>query len=64
MERKGNFTGNDRWEGYSIDMLNEIAKELGFFYLLHNSYDGNWGGKNEDTQEWNGMVEELATGVR
>ena len=59
----GNYTGNDVWEGYCIDMLQEIAKELGFNYVLHNSYDGRFGWKNADTQEWDGMVNELATGV-
>lgn len=64
MKKLGNYTGNDLWEGYCMDMLEQLAKELGFNYVLHGSYDGKFGGKNADTQKWDGMVNELITEVR
>ena len=64
IKRKGNHTGNAKWEGYCIDMLQLLAKGLGFNYIIHESYDLKYGGKDEYTQEWNGMVNEIATGVR
>lgn len=51
------------WEGYCIDMLEELAERLEFSYVLHGSRDGKFGGKSEETHEWNGMVKEIITGV-
>ena len=64
MKKIGNYTGNDVWEGYCMDMLKELADRLEFNYVLHGSYDGNFGGKSADSQEWNGMVREIVDGVR
>lgn len=46
-----------------MDMLKELAQRLEFSYILHDSIDGNWGGKSAETQEWNGMVREITDGV-
>lgn len=62
-KKVGNYTGNAMWEGYCIDMLEELAERLEFSYVLHGSRDGKFGGKSEETQEWNGMVKEIITGV-
>ena len=64
IKRKGNHTGNAKWEGYCVDMLELLAKKLGFKYIIHESYDKQYGAKDEKTQEWTGMVNEIATGVR
>ena len=64
MKKIGNYTGNEAWEGYCMDMLKELAEKLEFNYILHDSYDGNFGGKSAETQEWNGMVREIVDGVR
>ncbi|XP_028411022.1 glutamate receptor ionotropic, kainate 2-like isoform X2 [Dendronephthya gigantea] len=58
----GNATGNEAWDGYCMDLLNELAQRLEFNYVLHGSYDGNFGGKSAETQEWNGMVREITDG--
>lgn len=64
MKKIGNYTGNEAWEGYCMDMLKELAERLEFNYILHDSYDNNFGGKSVETQEWNGMVREIVDGVR
>ena len=59
MNKCGNFTGKAMWEGFCIDMLEELAKRLQFNYVIHSSLDGNWGAKSNETQEWNGMIREI-----
>ncbi|XP_074650307.1 glutamate receptor 2-like [Tubulanus polymorphus] len=53
--------GNDRYEGYLIDMLQEIADIIGFQYELYEVPDGKFGSK-DDNGNWNGIVQELITG--
>jgi ABC-type amino acid transport substrate-binding protein len=62
MKRKGNFSGNDRWEGFLIDLIEAIAKELKFKYELYEVPDGNYGGLTP-SGEWNGMIKEVMMGV-
>ena len=54
--------GNDRFEGYLIDLITEIAKKRNFKFELYVSPDGNYGSKNNDGI-WNGMIRELIVGV-
>ncbi|CAB1334131.1 unnamed protein product, partial [Coregonus sp. 'balchen'] len=51
--------GNDRFEGYCIDLLRELASILGFTYELRLVEDGRYGAQDETTGQWNGMVKEL-----
>ncbi|CAB4001092.1 glutamate receptor 2-like [Paramuricea clavata] len=62
MKKYDNHTGNAAWEGFCMDMLTELAERLEFNYVLHGSFDGNFGGKSAETQEWNGMVREIVDG--
>ncbi|RWS13642.1 EAA5-like protein, partial [Dinothrombium tinctorium] len=65
MEKKdGNLTGNDRFEGFCIDLLQSIAKALDFHYELYLVPDGKFGAEDVDTKEWNGLVRELIDKVR
>ncbi|XP_015783422.1 glutamate receptor ionotropic, kainate 2 [Tetranychus urticae] len=59
-EKKG-LTGNDRFEGYCIDLMNEIAKRLQFKYVIRLVEDRAYGRRNEKG-EWNGMIRELIDG--
>lgn len=43
------MTGNDQFEGYSIDLIHEIATLLGFNYSFHLVPDGKHGGLNKKT---------------
>ncbi|XP_044215191.1 glutamate receptor ionotropic, kainate 2 isoform X5 [Thunnus albacares] len=51
--------GNDRFEGYCIDLLRELANILGFTYEIRLVEDGKYGAQDENTGQWNGMVKEL-----
>ncbi|XP_030636960.1 glutamate receptor ionotropic, kainate 2 [Chanos chanos] len=51
--------GNDRFEGYCIDLLRELASILGFTYEVRLVEDGKYGAQEESSGQWNGMVREL-----
>ncbi|KAM9321279.1 glutamate receptor ionotropic, kainate 1 [Gastrophryne carolinensis] len=50
--------GNDRFEGYCLDLLKELSNILGFTYEVRLVADGKYGAQN-DKGEWNGMIREL-----
>lgn len=52
------LVGNDRFEGYCLDLLKELSNILGFTYEVRLVGDGKYGAQN-DKGEWNGMVREL-----
>ncbi|XP_069099325.1 glutamate receptor 2 isoform X1 [Pleurodeles waltl] len=56
------FEGNDRYEGYCVDLATEIAKHCGFKYKLTIVADGKYGARDQETKIWNGMVGELVYG--
>lgn len=60
MHRKSEkeLSGNDRFEGYCLDLLKELSNILGFTYEVRLVADGKYGAQN-DKGEWNGMVREL-----
>ena len=53
------MTGNDRYEGFCVDLIDEIAKTLGFNYTFKLSDDGQHGKYNAKKDRWNGMIGEL-----
>ncbi|KAM6986282.1 glutamate receptor ionotropic, kainate 1-like [Aplochiton taeniatus] len=60
MHRKSEqeLVGNERFEGYCLDLLKELSNILGFTYEVKLVSDGKYGAQN-DKGEWNGMVREL-----
>ena len=48
-----------RYEGYNIDLIDEISKILGFNYSVQIVADGSYGSYNAKTDTWNGMIGEL-----
>uniref|UniRef100_A0A8C2AX27 Glutamate receptor n=1 Tax=Cyprinus carpio TaxID=7962 RepID=A0A8C2AX27_CYPCA len=52
------LVGNDRFEGFCIDLLKELASILGFSYEIHLVPDGKYGFQ-DDKGQWNGMIKEL-----
>ncbi|XP_031752085.1 glutamate receptor 2 isoform X3 [Xenopus tropicalis] len=56
------FEGNDRYEGYCVDLAAEIARHCGFKYKLTIVADGKYGARDAETKIWNGMVGELVYG--
>lgn len=59
-----NFTGNRRFFGFCVDVLDTISREVGFDYLLDLVPDKKYGARDPDTGVWNGMVRELMLHVR
>lgn len=57
------FEGNDKYEGYCVELAAEIARHAGYNYTLEIVGDGKYGALDAETQMWNGMVGELVYGV-
>ena len=53
------LTGNARFKGFCIDLLEEIAKIMHFEYTIKLVDDGKYGAQVGPKNEWNGMVREL-----
>ncbi|KZC04141.1 Glutamate receptor 1 [Dufourea novaeangliae] len=53
------LTGNAQFEGYSVDLIYEISRILGFNYTFRLVPDGRYGSYNKQTKEWDGMMKEL-----
>uniref|UniRef100_A0A452ETH5 Glutamate receptor n=1 Tax=Capra hircus TaxID=9925 RepID=A0A452ETH5_CAPHI len=47
-----------RYKGFSIDVLDALAKALGFKYEIYQAPDGRYGHQLHNTS-WNGMIGEL-----
>lgn len=54
-----NFTGNERFFGFCVDVLEMVARDVGFDYILDLVPDRKYGAKDSQTGEWNGMVAQL-----
>lgn len=56
----------DAWEGYCVDLLNLISKDVGFNYTIEIAKDGNYGSRHvTDSGEvyYDGTVGEVHRGV-
>lgn len=58
------LVGNDRYRGFSKDLMDEIAARLKFKYTLVLVKDNNYGNIDKVTEKWNGMVREILDRVR
>ncbi|XP_053961746.1 glutamate receptor ionotropic, kainate 2 [Anastrepha ludens] len=54
--------GNARYEGYSMDLIDAIARLLNFKYEFVLAPDGKYGSFNKLTQSWDGLVKQLLDG--
>ena len=54
--------GNDRYEGFCIDLLHEIARIVGFEFAIVPVPDGRYGLKING--QWDGIVKQLIDRVR
>lgn len=57
------LSGNDRFEGFGIELIDELARMLGFNYTFKLQEDKAYGSKNAETGQWNGMVLEIMEDV-
>lgn len=53
------LSGNDRFEGFGIELIQKLSEKLGFNYTFQLQEDGAYGSLNKETGEWNGMMKEL-----
>nr|XP_057919596.1 glutamate receptor 1a isoform X5 [Doryrhamphus excisus] len=56
------LVGNDKYEGYIVELAAEIAKHVGYQYKLKIVSDGKYGARDLESKMWNGMVGELVYG--
>ncbi|KAG8282323.1 Ionotropic receptor 25a [Homalodisca vitripennis] len=56
LDKNGKET--DKFQGYCIDLIEEISKMLGFEYDIYIAPDNSFGFMDENGQ-WNGMIKEL-----
>lgn len=53
------YEGNQRYEGYSKDLIEGISKILNFTYRIEIVPDGKYGSLNKETKKWDGLVKHL-----
>lgn len=56
------LVGNDRFEGFGVDIIHELSEILGFKYEFR--LEKQYGNKDPVTKEWNGMIRQLQDDVR
>ena len=54
--------GNDRFEGYCVDLIKEVCRRARIDYMIRPVRDGKYGAPNR-AGTWNGMIGELIRGV-
>ncbi|XP_072745112.1 glutamate receptor ionotropic, kainate 2-like isoform X2 [Anoplolepis gracilipes] len=64
LKESSNMTiGNDRYEGFAIDIIHEMSKILGFNYTFEVQVDNAYGSLNKTTGQWNGMIGKIIAGT-
>lgn len=54
--------GNDRFEGYCVELIQRIQQQLRFKYELELVADGKNGNFDKEKNEWNGLIGEIIKG--
>ena len=57
--RDDNLLGNERFQGYIVDLMKLLSKELGFRYILRLVRDDSYGWKDPEHGTWKGMIGEV-----
>ena len=55
--------GNDRFEGFCVDLLHEMSQMVNFKYEFHLVKDKMYG-TTDKNNEWDGMIREILDEVR
>lgn len=58
------LSGNDRYEGFGIELIDELARLLGFNYTFVVQEDGDYGTCDPDMGTCTGMMAQVDSGVR
>ena len=51
------MTGDEKYQGYLVDLLKILSKQLKFRYSIHLVEDGRYGGLTDGN--WSGMIGEV-----
>lgn len=62
-ETADKMEGNAQFEGFGIELIDELSKKLGFSYTFYLQPDNKYGGIDPKTGEWNGMLREIIDNV-
>lgn len=62
-ETSQQHTGNERFEGICVDLVEILAEVLGFNYTFKLVDDGNYGSWDETHKRYNGIIGELINQV-
>lgn len=54
-----NLDVNNRYEGYMMDLIQELATLLNFTYQIEVVPDGKYGNYDPDIKDWNGVVKHV-----
>lgn len=57
-ENHSKLYGNDKYEGYVVDLIQMIATEINITYEFNVISDGN-GKRDKKTNKWNGIIGEV-----
>lgn len=55
------LSGNERYEGFAVDIIQEISQILEFNYTLQ--VEPNYGSLNKETDKWSGMLGKIIADV-
>lgn len=55
--------GNERYEGFAIELIHQLSLMLGFNYTFVEQKDKIYGTLDRSTKKWNGMINELLNEV-
>ena len=58
------LSGNDRFEGFGIELIDELSHQLGFNYTFVVQEDGEYGTCDQQTGACSGMIAEVVAAVR
>lgn len=62
-ESSKKLEGNDRYEGFGIEIIEELAKMNEFNYTFDIQTDGVYGSYDAKIGKWTGMMEKIMDGV-
>ncbi|XP_012273738.1 glutamate receptor ionotropic, kainate 2 [Orussus abietinus] len=61
-ESEKTMSGNDRYEGFAVDIIEELSKMLHFNYTFDHRGNDNYGSLNKRTGQWDGMMLKIMQG--
>lgn len=62
-ESSNKLEGNDRYEGFGIELIDELSKMNEFNYTFDIQVDGVYGSLDKKTGKWSGMMQKVMEGV-